>query len=109
MAMPHLRKASFYVVALVLLVTSTTNAQSYPPTFAHEKTYQFERVQATRRSNDEADVTLVSFVYKPVDFDRQEVVVFSHGSTGHGSIAPGEPVAPTVRSSSSLSVAAIPS
>lgn len=107
--MAHLRKSSFYVIALVLLITSTTNVQSYPPTFAHEKAYQFERVQATRRSNDEADVTLVSYVYKPVDFDRQEVVVFSHGSTGHGSIASGEPVAPTVRSSSSLSVAAIPS
>lgn len=92
--MTHFRKSSSCLVALVLLVTSATNVLSYPPTFAHGKAYQFERVQATLRNNLDGDVTLVSYVYKPVAFDNEEVVVFSHGSTGHGSVAPGEPVRP---------------
>jgi pimeloyl-ACP methyl ester carboxylesterase len=36
--------------------------------------------------------TLVSYVYVPLKGDRREAVVFSHGSTGGGATAPGEPV-----------------
>lgn len=84
-------------VGAPLTVGLTANAQTYPPTFAHGVDYQFQRVQATRNASDTADqdaIVLVSYVYTPLKLDRHEVVLFSHGSTAGGAVAPSESVAP---------------
>jgi len=56
--------------------------------------YKFEKMVAERVVDDARDkgkIRLVSLVYRPVQNDRQDVVVVLHGSTGGMAIAPEEP------------------
>jgi pimeloyl-ACP methyl ester carboxylesterase len=55
--------------------------------------YTFERMEATREVHDAEDngtIRLVAYVYRPVKNDRNEVVVYSHGSTDAWSRSPKE-------------------
>ena len=57
--------------------------------------YSFEKMTAVRQVRDQHDngkVHLVSYVFRPLRNDRQEVVVDLHGSLGGLAVAPGEPV-----------------
>ena len=57
--------------------------------------YSFEKMTAVRRVRDQHDngkVRLVSYVFRPLQNDRREVVVDLHGSLGGLAVAPGEPV-----------------
>lgn len=77
---------------LQLLLTGTGYGQAPNVEFAHGIDYSFERMQAVRKTPDEGPITLVAYVYRPLKQDRQEVVLFSHGSTGGGAISPKESV-----------------
>jgi pimeloyl-ACP methyl ester carboxylesterase len=95
--MGHMKRPLWFISVPLLTVGLTANAQIFPPTFAHGVDYRFQRIQATRKTSDTADqgvITLVSYVYTPLKLDRHEVVLFSHGSTSGGTVAPSESVAP---------------
>lgn len=55
--------------------------------------YTFERMTATRVVHDAHDsgtIKLVTYVYRPLNNDRHEIVLYSHGSTGGRS--PQDPI-----------------
>jgi pimeloyl-ACP methyl ester carboxylesterase len=63
--------------------------------FAHGVDYSFKRIPTSIAGAAGAQpITLVSYVYTPLKNDRREAVLFSHGSTGGGTTAPGEPLVP---------------
>ena len=62
--------------------------------------YSFEKMTAVRQVQDQHDkgsIRLVSYVFRPLQNDRREVVVDLHGSLGGLAAAPGEPVLPLNR------------
>jgi hypothetical protein len=64
------------------------------PEWVYLRDYTFERMEATREVHDAEDngtIRLVAYVYRPVKNDRQEVILYSHGSTASGSRSPKEP------------------
>lgn len=78
-----------------LVVVASVNAQTPPwaPAFRYGTSYKFEQIHASRQVDDEFDrgrLTLVANVYRPVKNDRQQVVLFSHGSTGSWTRHPKE-------------------
>lgn len=82
------------LLACALLHGGFAHAQAVAPDFAHGVHYTFERMVATRTVQDEFDrgrIDIVSYVYRPLELDRREVVFFSHGSTGGWAISPKEP------------------
>jgi pimeloyl-ACP methyl ester carboxylesterase len=57
--------------------------------------YSFERLVVERQVDDDRDqgrIALVSYVYRPLQNDRGEVIVSLHGSTGGLLIDPAEPI-----------------
>jgi pimeloyl-ACP methyl ester carboxylesterase len=74
-----------------------------PPTpgaFRYGVSYDFEVASATRVVNDAHDqgpISLTVYIWRPVNAPPTKVVVFSHGSTGGGSIHPKEPLEPVPR------------
>ncbi|HEX2464725.1 MAG TPA: hypothetical protein VHR17_08865 [Thermoanaerobaculia bacterium] len=87
--------------AVLSIAAAGVNGQELKPSYIFGVDYTFERVRATRKSGDTADpadITLVSYVYRPLRTDRHQVVVWSHGSTNSMAFPPGEPrgVPPTM-------------
>lgn len=83
------------LVAAASCAAAPSSAQvARPPfaRFAHGVDYRFERATAAVAGTSPA--TLVAYVWVPLENDRREVVLFSHGSTGGGATAPNEPVVP---------------
>jgi len=82
-------------LAAILLFPFGSDAQSPDVKFAHGADYTFERMQAVRTTDDEGQITLIAYVYRPVKTVGREVVIFNHGSTGGWATSPKEPVALT--------------
>lgn len=79
---------------MLALCTRPAGAQALESDFVFGRDYTFERQVATRRLADAQDrgvVRLVTYVYRPTQYDRHEVVLFSHGSTGGLQRSPQEP------------------
>lgn len=56
--------------------------------------YRFEKTYAVRAVDDAQDrgrITLATFIYRPLKANRNQVVLFSHGSTNGQTIDPREP------------------
>jgi pimeloyl-ACP methyl ester carboxylesterase len=83
--------------ALLASFGGSALAQALVADFVYGREYAFERRTATRRVSDAQDsgsIRLVAYVYRPLENDRHEVVLFSHGSTGGLITGPKEPVVP---------------
>jgi hypothetical protein len=74
------------LIVTILFVTAGVAdgwAQAIAPEFVYGRDYTFERLVAKRTVNDAQDkgtIHLVTYVYRPLKNDRQEVVLYSHGS-----------------------------
>jgi len=80
-----------------MLVATVAGSQTVAPEFAHGVHYTFERIEAERIVDDAFDqgrITLVTFVYRPVNVAQRGVIGCSHGSTGGWTGSPREPVRP---------------
>ena len=83
-----------------LVVSSAITAQAQTPANAplnpewvYLRDYTFDRLEATREVHDSEDnglIRLVAYVYRPVNNDRREVVLYSHGSTASWTRSPRE-------------------
>lgn len=84
-----------FLAAVLLVVGGAQTARAQgPPDFVYGRDYLFDRMEATRPVKDEYDtgtLRLVSYVYRPLKNDRQQVVLFSIGSTGGMIRSPKEP------------------
>jgi len=81
----------------LLLVTSAAIAQSPPDpaAFRNGTTYTFERKFATRKVHDAHDqrrISLATYIFRPINSPRNEVVLFTHGSLGGLTVDPHEPI-----------------
>jgi hypothetical protein len=75
-------------------VDAAAGSAQTPAELIWGRDYTFERTEATRVVDDDQDkgtIRLATFIYRPVQNDRKEVVLFSHGSTGGLSRSPKEP------------------
>lgn len=69
----------------------TQGPNPQPPVYGVH--YSFEKMTAVRQVRDQHDngkLRLVSYVFRPLQNDRREVVVDLHGSLGGMAVAPGE-------------------
>jgi pimeloyl-ACP methyl ester carboxylesterase len=69
-----------------------------PPVFGVH--YSFEKMTAVRQVRDQHNngkIRLVSYVFRPLQHDRREVVVDLHGALGGLEVAPGEALPPLNR------------
>ena len=84
--------AFLFVTALTVQAQTPANAPLNPE-WVYLRDYTFERMQATRKVHDAEDkgvIRLIAFVYRPVKYDRHEIVLYSHGSTASWSRSPKE-------------------
>ena len=81
-------------VLFILVYVTCVSGQAVNSGFVYGRDYTFERMVATRKVNDAEDkgtIRLVTYVWRPLQNDRHEVLLFSHGSTGGFATAPAEP------------------
>ena len=91
-----MRRMHRLVLFLLLSASAAAFAQSPPdPTaFRNGVAYTFERKFATRKVRDASDngrIRLATYIYRPINSPRNEVVLFTHGSLGGMTIDPHEP------------------
>ena len=82
------------VILSVIAGATRVSGQALNPEFIHGRDYIFDRMVATRAlydAEDKGTIRLVAYVYRPIKNDRNEVVLFSHGSTGGMIRSPKEP------------------
>jgi pimeloyl-ACP methyl ester carboxylesterase len=87
-----------FAAALAGSAARSQGPNPQPPVYGVH--YSFEKMTAVRHIRDRHDngiVRLVSYVFRPLQNDRHEVVVDLHGSLGGVAVAPGEPVLPLSR------------